>query len=248
MHRAGVVLICLIVAGAAGSAQPPRGIIEGGRQYPLDVIQRECVEFSNVKVGTGPLDARECAVDDFGEIGTVDGTTYYYARYCVVRSDADPGGCGDKSLTAWLSSHRGLAIFARAGTGARLVFEYVDREIGNNSFPHPPAFVPNAAGTLFDIPIAISGTGAGNESQYYVRSAGRWERLDADTWLADLGKRIPKGLEIWKGVWPDLKTMRARAGLYREGDANCCPTGGAAEIRLGIRGRQFVIESMTITK
>ncbi|MFN7992580.1 MAG: hypothetical protein U0Q18_03220 [Bryobacteraceae bacterium] len=40
--------------------------------------------------------------------------------------------------------------------------------------------------------------------------------------------------------------MPAEAGLYREGDANCCPTGGTARTQLAIRSNRFEIESITI--
>ena len=86
----------------------------------------------------------------------------------------------------------------------------------------------------------------GNQSEYYLREKNKWETIEAYGWLDDLEPRMPRGLSIWKGVWPDPKTMQAQVGLYREGDVNCCPTGGIARIQLAIRSRQFVIESLVI--
>ena len=54
------------------------------------------------------------------------------------------------------------------------------------------------------------------------------------------------GLEMRMGVWPDLHTMRAEAGLYQPGDPNCCPTGGIVRARLAIRSQRFVIVSVDI--
>ena len=97
---------------------------------------------------------------------------------------------------------------------------------------------------VLNLPIAWEGTAHGNDSEYYIREAGKWERIEAEEWLKELRTRIPPGLEIWKGVWPKLETMEAEAGLYRGGDSNCCPSGGVARIRLAIRSRQFVIDSV----
>lgn len=237
-----------LIFAVAAPAQAPRGMFEGGRVYSLDETRRECIEFSAMKIGTNDIDARECAVSTSGEIGVVDGITYDYALYCVIPGYADPGRCDDGSHTALYHARRGAAIFAREGGGARVVFERVDREIGSMVFRDPPQLRPHPAGTILYIPMQVDGTGVFNESEYYLRREGRWERLDYDSWQADLGTRLPKGLEIWKGIWLDLKTLRATPGLYRAGDANCCPSGGTAEIQLGIRDRRFVIESVNVTR
>jgi hypothetical protein len=103
------------------------------------------------------------------------------------------------------------------------------------------------AGLLLALPIAVDGTGNYNQSEYYVREAGAWQRIESESWLVDLRARLPAGLEIWKGVWPDIRTLRAEAGLHKAGDGNCCPTGGTAHIQLAIRDRRFVLESVTFT-
>jgi hypothetical protein len=109
-----------------------------------------------------------------------------------------------------------------------------------------PEIIRNQFGTLLYLPIRVDGTGHMNESEYYVRQNGKWERIDSESWRSDLGKRIPPGLELWKGVWPDLHTMRAEAMLYRSNDANCCPSGGIARIRFSIRAKKFVLQSVVV--
>jgi hypothetical protein len=141
-----------------------------------------------------------------------------------------------------------LAIFVQdsrdpsSGT-ARLLFERVGSDIGQ-LYPQKPQVIMNSAGTILYMPIAGAGTGAENFSEYYLRGANEWEPIEAEAWVADLRKRIPAGLGIWKGIWPNPQTMRAEAGLYREGDANCCPSGGTARIQLAIRSRRLVLDSV----
>jgi hypothetical protein len=123
----------------------------------------------------------------------------------------------------------------------------VEREIGSLQYS-PPQIVRNAAGTILYLPIAIDGTAHENASEYFLWDAGKWQHIEAQGWLKDLSRQMPDGLGIWKGVWPDLRTMQAEAGLYRQSDANCCATGGRARIRFSIRSNRFVLDSVVFER
>jgi hypothetical protein len=193
--------------------------------------------------------ARDCRISDIDSIGAVDGQSYYYAIYCVIPGYAvaqSGTSCGDGSFNARSHAARGLAVFAR-GTerpDLNLMFERSGDMV--SMVYRRPSITRNAAGTMLYLPIAFDGTGNFNASEYYLRENGRWERIESEAWLRDLTARLPAGLAVWKGVWPDPVTLRARTGLWRTGDGNCCPTGGSARIQLGIRNRQFVLESLEI--
>jgi hypothetical protein len=219
-----------------------------GQQLSMAVIRSQCIEFSEVKRGERPGDYRDCQLSEFGQFGTVDGDIYFYALYCLIRNDdTNKGKCGDDSFNGRYYRHRGLAIFTRGSTAeyARLLFERASNDIGV-LFYQKPQIIQSGAGVLLYLPIALDGTGNGDESEYYLRESGRWEPIEAMEWLEDLQHRIPAGLRTRKGIWPDLNTMQAEAGLYRDGDANCCPSGGTVVIRLSIQARRFVIDSMVI--
>ncbi len=214
----------------------------------MEVIRDQCIEFAEVKQGNGIAEYNECNVSEFGEFGAVDGHTYYFALYCLMPNwRTAVGKCGDDSFTARYHRGRALAVFSRnpSNGNVQLVFERAEPEIGVVLYSRPE-IIQNPAGTLLILPITVDGTGNGNVSEYYMRDSGRWEQIETEAWLSDLGNRLPAGLRIAKGVWPDLRTMRAGAGLYRAGDANCCPTGGTARIRLAIRGMRLVIESLVV--
>jgi len=218
------------------------------RQFPLKTIQNQCIDFQDLKRGNESWEIRDCQVSDFGEFGTVAGKVYYYATYCIIPNGSDPGTCGDTSFTARYHQSRGLAVFefARATNQASLLFERVNPDIGIMVYSDKPAIIRNQFGTLLYLPIRVDGTGNMNASEYYVRQNGKWERLDSESWLSDLTRRIPRGLELWKGVWPDLHTMRAEAAFYRRNDAGCCPSGGIARIRLSIRAKKFILQSVVV--
>jgi hypothetical protein len=239
------VLSALIFIGAAGAQDAPPHKSAGGEvskaTFSLTALLQECIPFSEVKAD----EVRGCRVSDFKAFGAVEGQTYYYALYCVVPTYAGANetcSSGDRSYWA----DRGLAVFVQGrGSGdLRLLFERV-RDIGAYR-ARPPQIVSHEGRTILYLPIEVDGTGHFNESEYYLREAGVWQRIEAEGWKEELKRRIPAGLGLWKGIWPDVTTLKAEAGLYRDSDANCCPSGGTARIQLAIRRRRFVIESVTI--
>ena len=236
------------------SAQPPtlaplRPGLGGTATVPAEKIASECPPFTDIKPGVDPNDLRDCRVSRSGELGMVGGRTYSYAIYCLIPNDAiDKSRCGDETETSRYFRERGLAIFTRdrSSSVATLLVERAGPDLGIFVFPREPAIVDHPAGTLLFVPITVDGTGSGNASEYYVWNGDEWQPIESERWLDDLRRRLPPGLQIRKGIWPDLETMRAETGLYREGDANCCPTGGTARVTLAIRSRQFVLESVVV--
>lgn len=241
----------VMLFGSLATASPldsrsagPTGCAMTDQQFPLEIIRRECIDFAEVKRD----ELRDCRISEFGEVGTVGKQTYYYAIYCLVPNySVQKDDCGGDSFNARYYRERGLAVFVRdpSSENARLLFERVSGDIGLFVYPEKPEIVQNAAGTILYLPISLDGTGHGNASEYYLWAAKGWQRIESETWLTDLRRRIPSHLEIWKGVWPDLHTMRAEVGLYRKGDPHCCPSGGKAQVRLSIKRGKIVITSLT---
>lgn len=214
----------------------------------IKTLSARCIDFPATKSGDG-AEAATCGVSEFGSMGVFNGKRYYYAIYCLIPSySREDGDCGSGSFSAAFHKARAMAIFVsddRQDT-ARLLLKRAEEEIGLVWY-EKPEIITNPFGSFLIIPIHLDGTGAGNLSEYYVsdKKSETWRSLDANSWLGEI--RIPTGFSINKGVWPDLKTMTAEAYLYRSGDANCCPTGGKVQLKLGIRNERLFIKSATTT-
>lgn len=211
--------------------------------YPVQTLRDKCVKFSDIKTRDNAGIA-DCSVSDFGEFGTVGEEKYYFALYCLIPSHIQ-GKCNDGSFHARYYRNRGLSVFVQQGPArnAKLLFEAPTPETELFAFERPE-MVRNEIGTFLIMPARLDGTSNGNGSRYYLWQAQTWKPLDAKTWLEDLKKRLPAGFQVLKGVWPDLRTMKAKAGLWRSGDSNCCPTGGEAHITLTVDGAKFVLQSL----
>jgi pimeloyl-ACP methyl ester carboxylesterase len=224
----------------AGPSKP------GGQSYTIDALRRSCIEFTSVKRGSGPENIGDCRVSAFGTLGTIENRSYYFALYCLVLSDQiGQGTCSGDSFNSRYHRARGLVVFEGDRSTAHVLFERVNDDIGMYVYAEPEV-ARTAAGTILYLPIRVDGTGNYNESEYYLRKGGAWQRLDFDSWQKELVARVPPGREIWKGLWPNLKTMRVETGLYRKGDGNCCPSGGTIRARLAIRDMRFVIASTVV--
>lgn len=91
------------------------------------------------------------------------------------------------------------------------------------------------------------GTGSFNADLLFVRDydGGAWQQVDIFSWFDEIGPMLPDGLEIWKGVDFDFgdwfwSSYNARTPLWNQSDANCCPTGGWAEIAFEIEDGRLV--------
>ncbi len=230
-----VSLIAILAFVASADAQ-----LRAMGTYRLKDVREHCIILSQVRIGPreNEHDAARCRVSSFVAFGAIGDTVYYRTLYCLTPhwyAHAEHGGCDHHGS-------RALAIFVAQTESetARLLLERATPDIGVLVYGEP-AIVKNRDGTILHVSIAVDGTGVGNESEYYLLRDGAWHAIDARSWLKDLKTRIPSGLEVWKGVWPDLKTMTAEIGLYRRGDANCCPTGGTLHITLLLQADAFVV-------
>lgn len=102
----------------------------------------------------------------------------------------------------------------------------------------------------FDAPILFSrpeglfvaakgftaGTGSGNADILLRLDGQHWTEIEVESWKVALDDALPDDLGVWKGVdyaWPDMTAM---SSLWRDSDANCCPTGGRVLIDLEVEG------------
>jgi hypothetical protein len=219
-------------------------------EFSLEHLEASCIEFQDITVGPDDKDtARDCAVSEFGEIGTVGDKTYYYAIYCLIPGYSEDEACASDSFSARYHKARGLAIFLSEDSPdhAELWMERATPEIGILLYEEP-VILRNSHGTILHVPIALDGTGHGNESEYYTfqDETKEWRKLETEAWLSGLTGWIPDGLAINKGIWPNLETLTATAPLYRGSDPNCCPSGGEMNVQLEITGGRLSIKSVTV--
>jgi hypothetical protein len=90
----------------------------------------------------------------------------------------------------------------------------------------------------------MSGTGHFTQDWYFVLENGIPKSIHYRTVLADeLKKILPANSGVWKGRGFNAETFVFSQSVWKQGDANCCPTGGSVEVVLGLEKNRFVVES-----
>lgn len=109
-----------------------------------------------------------------------------------------------------------------------------------------PVLVASPAGKLISVPGHVPGSGNHSASFLFLLDGQSWKDIDIFSWEQDLARKLPKGLGAWHGIFPRWERMTAYSRLWRSGDANCCPTGGEADISLDLRGDRIVLRDLRV--
>lgn len=88
----------------------------------------------------------------------------------------------------------------------------------------------------------IPGTGNHYDEAYWWFGPDGPVRIDIESIPDVLPSLLPAGYEVRKGAGLNMKTLTFQRSVWKPGDANCCPTGGAVTLRFQLdRGRLVVI-------
>lgn len=144
-----------------------------------------------------------------------------------------------------LRTAAGVVVFAVQADG-RLMPVLWDN--ADDAYFEEPGPVVTPGGTLLDLSGSLDGTGNINIESLYQFADGGWHEIDATSWLSAMSARLPKGLAAWKGIYPDWVHMTAETDLWRSSDANCCPTGGSAQMTLMLRNGRVELTGLTVSR
>jgi hypothetical protein len=94
--------------------------------------------------------------------------------------------------------------------------------------------------------VSASVAGAVTKS-FYLWRTDHWIQMEGQNWLSSLSAFIPSGMSVRQtSSWPDLETMSAQVSLFKKDDADCCPSGGLANIKLGLAKEQFTVKQVKV--
>ncbi len=135
-----------------------------------------------------------------------------------------------------------VVVVAAEGAAARVV----TWNGGDGEMHDPPVLVRLPQGVLLDLPGMMDGTGHFSAETLFVFRDAAWRQVDTDSWLAQMAAKLPKGKEVWKGVYPDWAKMTAQTPLWKPTDGNCCPTAGSASATLKLDGDKIELVSLKV--
>jgi hypothetical protein len=87
----------------------------------------------------------------------------------------------------------------------------------------------------------IPGTGNHVYEDYFWFGPEGPLRIDTSPISDSLKSILPEGFGVWKGGGLDMKSLRYRTPVWKEGDANCCPSGGMVEIAFRLEAGRLIV-------
>jgi hypothetical protein len=135
----------------------------------------------------------------------------------------------------------GIVLLAEARGGWRLLgwsFDAHDHDA--------PRLAAQEGVTLLHLPGRAGGSGGRNADLFFRHDATGWAEVEAESWREGLAARLPPGFEALQAVEYDAAEMTARTPLWREGDAQCCASGGAATLELRLESRSLALAAVRL--
>jgi hypothetical protein len=216
-------LVALYRSRTAYLVEEARRWKDFGHDFPEEAIETSCVALPDTPRGA------LCDVDKAGPVPG-DGTLVY-------------------QLQSYPDAYRGLVIVFRsepADPDMLTPIAVANAHYESLAVYDAPRVFSSPQGKLLLIPGGYQGTAHFNASSLYRYDPSSLREVDLTAWEGQVSARLPQGLEIWKGIYPDYATMTAITSLWRPTDSNCCPTGGLAKIRLGFDDDKLVVREVAV--
>jgi hypothetical protein len=197
---------------------------------PFDGVQHTCKQVGEITFGEGgrwPV----CHVTRGRWVATIDFLDLYQAQYCLGK-------------TAGICEQTAQVIFANRAYTPDATVLIVRVDDGGTAYDDP--MVVNSGD---DSVMSVATHDAADiiAKRYYLWRTDHWITMKALAWQQDLSNFLPKGTSARAGeAFPDLETMSTQLKLFKPTDADCCPSGGTANVEFGLDKEQFAIKQVKI--
>lgn len=200
-----------------------------GNPGTRDVLARDLPRLCLVNA------VRSCRVTAAGYLNAADGPHTRTIAWQTISGFSPAGGERLRISIAWDVSGKTPVLIGMTST---------DGEVSA-----PLLSDAGAAGDdlMLHLPARTSGTGSGNADSLFVYREHRWVNIAMNRWKDELPARLPQGLGLWKGVDYGDFGLNSVFPLWRDSDANCCPTAGEAFVSFKIAGDRLSIDTLEFT-
>ena len=201
----------------------------------FEKIQTECVQTTAIPFGP-KHHWKSCRLERAGFVATIGLQDFYFAEYCLQTS----GKACDKQAQVLF---RNRAYREEAFIDMARV-DPAGTRYGN------PLLVGSDKEALLATAVRLPKQKT-DQRRYFQYLDQRWVVQTSQPWLQGLSERLPVGLSVRASdtqALPDPETMALRLPLYKAADRDCCATGGHADIRLAIKGGQFTVADVQLSR
>ena len=205
---------------------------------PFEAVQYECKQVGGIKFGAN-AQWENCHVTRGRWVATIDFLDIYQAQYCL---GSTPDGC----------QQRAQVLFANRAYTPDATVLLVRLDEAGTSYTDPLIVTSDDNSVMSMTSHNVDSIVA---TQYYVWRTDHWAAMDTQHWQHNLQALLPKGTSTREvSALPDLESMSAEVKLFKSNDADCCPSGGTANVTLGLESglgsndekAQFTVKQVNI--
>lgn len=136
----------------------------------------------------------------------------------------------------------GVAVFA---VGADEKTPPVAEAAAEDARFNKPVQFRNKFGDFLDLGAETHGTGQFPLGRLFFGRDKGWAPIDVEAWQDELAKRLPNGMQVWRGPFPDYPNFAAAAVVRQKAKGGSIEDNeGYAAMRLTLVGNKLVIDKV----
>jgi hypothetical protein len=107
----------------------------------------------------------------------------------------------------------------------------------------PAYFINVGSERLLATNDVVTGTGSFRIEEYWAFDKKGPLRIDMSPYRRAVQQLLPDGYSIVKGGGPNLLTLSYDSAVWKDGDPNCCPSGGEVHITFAFKHHKLIVLS-----
>jgi hypothetical protein len=215
-----LLLLAMLITNPARAAE--------AETLPFANVQVECNQVGEITFGPGGHWAH-CHTIRGRWVATMDLLDTYQAQYCLGK---DENSCDQKALV----------IFANRAYTPEAAVLLVRVDDGTITYDDPLVVESGDESVMSITSHDAAGVATRN---FYLWRVDHWQAMKGQELQRELSAFLPKGSSVRQAsVFPDLETMSTQVSLFQPKDADCCPSGGKANVEFGLEKEQFTIKQV----
>lgn len=214
-------------------------IINRNSFHSWESVRSDCLP------GTEKEPVERCKITKLGELGSIDDKNFYFVLYeWLDKSEVEEYG-NSKFSTRYPRTNTAVVLFYSTKDSPNMLRPfYADRTDLNVGWFEEPRFIRGGQGLLLKIPHRAATTATASVDNILKWETTGWRLIDTQSWVDDLETRLPGGCSVIRETLVNFEEMKASNYLWKESDANCCPTCGRFSATLALEEGRLVIKDL----
>jgi hypothetical protein len=186
-----------------------------------------------------------CTVKKFGDLGSVEGTNYFYVLYEWLDQDELSDYKSAKAIH-YPQSNTMIVLFYSDSTAPNMLHPFFsDRNDFGTGWFEAPTLLHRGEGMFLQIPHRTASSADTEPDMLLNWQDQAWHVIDTQSWLEDLQARLPQDCSVIHTPAINFGEMSASSMVWKASDDRSKPSCGKIYAKLGIEKDHLVIKSIS---